>query len=223
MREEISDMSEDDETGERARWAPDLCKIRSDDSDTGPGPPLSDPPPPFSDQVLENVLENVLEFLTSRRDRSAASAVCRSWYRAEAQTRRELFIGNCYAVAPHRAIERFRSIKSVVLKGKPRFADFNLVPYGWGAHFHRWVNLLGAVYRGLERICLKRMIVTDNDLTIIAESFPFFRDLVLICCEGFSTLGLAVIAERCRYCMVKQLELFLFLSKEINSSSSFIF
>lgn len=211
-------MSEDDETGERARWAPDLSKIRSDDSDSGLGPPLGDSPPPFSDQVLENVLENVLEFLTSRRDRNAASVVCRSWYRAEAQTRRELFIGNCYAVAPHRAIERFRSIKSVVLKGKPRFADFNLVPYGWGAHFQPWVNSFGAAYRCLERICLKRMTITDNDLTIIAESFPLFRDLILICCEGFSTLGLAVIAERCRYCTVKHFKLVCFLKHNFSRS-----
>ncbi|KAJ1699708.1 hypothetical protein LUZ63_008220 [Rhynchospora breviuscula] len=205
MREEISDMSEDDETGERARWAPDLSKNRSDDSDSGPGPPIGDSPPPFSDQVLENVLENVLEFLTSRRDRNAASAVCRSWYRAEAQTRRELFIGNCYAVAPHRAVERFQSINSVVLKGKPRFADFNLVPFGWGAQFEPWVKSFGTVYRHLERICLKRMSVTDKDLTIIAESFPLFKDLTLICCEGFSTLGLAVIAERCRHLRVLDL------------------
>ncbi|KAJ3695846.1 hypothetical protein LUZ60_001223 [Juncus effusus] len=206
MREEISDMSEDDETGERARWAPDLSKNRSsDDSDSGPGPPSNDSPPPFSDQVLENVLENVLEFLTSRRDRNAASAVCHSWYRAEAQTRRELFIGNCYAVSPRRALERFRTFKSLVLKGKPRFADFNLVPYGWGANFAPWVHSLGITHPFLERICLKRMTVSDDDLTHIAMNFPLFKDLSLICCEGFSTLGLAVIAEKCRHLRVLDL------------------
>lgn len=78
--------------------------------------------PPNPDQVLENVLENVLCFLTSRRDRNTASLVCKSWYRAEALTRSELLIGNCYAVAPRRVINRFKRVNSVAIKGRPRFA-----------------------------------------------------------------------------------------------------
>ncbi|CAO2034223.1 unnamed protein product, partial [Urochloa humidicola] len=42
-----------------------------------------------------------------RRKRRCSVPMRISWYRAEAQTRRELFIGNCYAVAPRRAVERF--------------------------------------------------------------------------------------------------------------------
>ncbi|XP_072978640.1 F-box protein FBX14-like [Typha angustifolia] len=185
---------------EEERWVPDLRgsgKIRN-----GCG---RDYPPPFSDQVLENVLESVLQFLTARRDRNAASLVCRSWYRAEAQTRRELFIGNCYAVAPRRATERFRCVRSLVLKGKPRFADFNLVPLGWGANFSQWAFAFAHAYPWLERICLKRMTVLDDDLALIARSFPYFKDLTLICCEGFGTAGLAVIAEKCRYLRVLDL------------------
>ncbi|KAG8059365.1 hypothetical protein GUJ93_ZPchr0002g25973 [Zizania palustris] len=157
------------------------------------------------DQVLENVLESVLEFLTAARDRNAASMVCRSWYRVEAQTRRELFIGNCYAVSPRRAVERFGGVRAVVLKGKPRFADFSLVPYGWGAYVSPWVAALGPAYPRLERICLKRMTVSNDDLVLIAKSFPLFKELSLVCCEGFSTHGLAAIAERCRYLRVLDL------------------
>ncbi|KAF0902751.1 hypothetical protein E2562_019084 [Oryza meyeriana var. granulata] len=157
------------------------------------------------DQVLEIVLESVLEFLTAARDRNAASLVCRSWYRAEAQTRRELFIGNCYAVSPRRAVERFGGVRAVVLKGKPRFADFSLVPYGWGAYVSPWVAALGPAYPRLERICLKRMTVSDDDLGLIAQSFPQFKELSMVCCDGFSTLGLAVIAERCRHLRVLDL------------------
>lgn len=155
--------------------------------------------PASSDQVFKKVLENVLEFLSSKQDRNAASAVCRSWYDTDARTRRELFIGNCYAVSPERVVARFKSIKSIVLKGKPRFADFNLVPYGWGANFTPWVKTLGDAYRNLESISLKRMFVTDENLISIAENFPLFKDLSLVCCEGFSTKGLAAIAERCRH------------------------
>jgi hypothetical protein len=149
--------------------------------------------------VLENVLESVLEFLTAAHDRNAASLVCRSWYAAEAQTRRELFIGNCYAVSPARAVQRFAGVRAVLLKGKPRFADFSLVPNGWGARVSPWVDALGPAYPRLQRICLKRMTVSDDELALIPKSFPLFRELSLVCCDGFTTRGLAVIAEGCRY------------------------
>ncbi|KAK8969440.1 Transport inhibitor response 1-like protein [Platanthera guangdongensis] len=154
---------------------------------------------PFFDHILENVLENVLCFLTSRRDRNAASLVCKSWYRAEAQTRIELFIGNCYAVSPSRAVGRFRRVRSLVLKGKPRFADFNLVPLEWGARLTPWLTAMAPAYTCLEQICLKRVTVADDDLFLLACSFPRFRDLSLICCDGFTTAGLAIIAQNCRY------------------------
>lgn len=153
---------------------------------------------PYPDQVLENVLENVLIFLTSRRDRNAVSLVCKSWYRAEALSRSELFIGNCYSVSPRRATDRFKRVRSVVLKGKPRFADFSLMPPDWGAHFTPWVLKMADAYRLLENLYLKRMNVTDDDLSIMAHSFVNFKELVLVCCEGFGTTGLAVVANKCR-------------------------
>ncbi|KAH0452549.1 hypothetical protein IEQ34_019848 [Dendrobium chrysotoxum] len=203
MREERSEMSEngDGDEGKDVRWSPDPGGTAPPKCRAGAGSPggAAVPPPPFSDQVLENVLENVLCFLTSRSDRNAASLVCKSWYRAEAQTRLELFIGNCYAVSPARAIDRFRRVRSLVLKGKPRFADFNLVPMGWGARLYPWVVAMAPAYPWLERICLKRMTVTDADLVLLARSFPSFRDLSLICCDGFTTIGLAAVAGNCRH------------------------
>ncbi|KAF4374876.1 hypothetical protein CsatB_007698 [Cannabis sativa] len=160
---------------------------------------------PYPDQVLENVLENVLCFLTSRRDRSAASLVCKSWYRAEALTRSELYIGNCYAVSPRRATARFTKIRSVAIKGKPRFADFNLMPRDWGAYFSPWVAFMAKAYPWLEKVYLKRMTITDQDLAYLAKSFPGFKELVLVCCEGFGTCGLGVVASSCRQLRVLDL------------------
>ncbi|KAI4337638.1 hypothetical protein L6164_016026 [Bauhinia variegata] len=160
---------------------------------------------PYPDQVLENVLENVLHFLTSRRDRNAASLVCKSWYRVEALTRSELFIGNCYAVAPRRAIHRFTRVRSVTIKGKPRFADFDLMPPNWGAFFSPWVTAMSKAYPWLEKVYLKRMCVTYNDLGLLAESFPGFKELVLVCCEGFGSSGLAEVASKCRQLRVLDL------------------
>ncbi|GMH17380.1 hypothetical protein Nepgr_019221 [Nepenthes gracilis] len=161
--------------------------------------------PPCPDQVLENVLENVLQFLTSRRDRNAASLVCKSWYRAEALTRSELFIGNCYAVTARRVTERFCRVNSVVLKGRPRFADFSLMPPNWGAHFTPWLTAFGAAYHWLEKIYLKRMSITDDDLAQISLSFPSFKELTLVCCDGFGTSGLAILASKSRQLRVLDL------------------
>ncbi|OVA03474.1 hypothetical protein BVC80_1477g30 [Macleaya cordata] len=33
-----------------------------------------------------------------------------------------------------------------VLKGKPRFVDFNLPPPNWGAHFTPWVTEMSSAY-----------------------------------------------------------------------------
>ncbi|XP_004299699.1 PREDICTED: transport inhibitor response 1-like protein [Fragaria vesca subsp. vesca] len=160
---------------------------------------------PYPDQVLENVLENVLCFLTARQDRNAASLVCKSWYRAEALTRSGLFIGNCYAVSPRRATARFTRVRAVSIKGKPRFADFNLMPPNWGAHFRPWVSAMAKAYPWLEKVYLKRMSVTDDDLALLAESFPGFKELLLVCCDGFGTSGLAVVASKCRQLKVLDL------------------
>lgn len=190
MSDDRTEMSEDD--------APDPAAAAKTRNCTAVSGVAGDYVSPYPDQVLENVLENVLVFLTSRRDRSAVSLVCKSWYRAEAFTRSELFIGNCYSVSPRRVTERFKRVESVVLKGKPRFADFSLLPPDWGAHFTPWVSGMANVYRLLGKLYLKRMSVTDDDLAVVAHSFPYFKELVLVCCEGFGTSGLAVVASECR-------------------------
>lgn len=160
---------------------------------------------PHPDQVLENVLENVLYFLTDRRDRNAASLVSKSWFRAEALTRSEVFIGNCYAVSPARVTARFKRVTAVAIKGKPRFADFSLLPPDWGAHFTPWATVLGDAYRGLEKLYLKRMSISDDELALLARRFPSFKELVLVCCEGFGTSGLAIVARDCRQIRVLDL------------------
>jgi len=207
MRDDRTDMSEDDDRSPPSdSIANDSCPTRTCTPGSGSGSgsvsgssSIPEYPAPYPDQVLENVLENVLWFLTSRKDRNAASLVCRLWYRVEAMTRSDLFIGNCYAVSPERATSRFTRIRSVTLKGKPRFADFNLMPPNWGAHFAPWVSAMAKAYPWLEKIHLKRMSVTDDDLALLAESFSGFKELVLVCCDGFGTSGLAVVASKCRY------------------------
>ncbi|KAL0353158.1 UNVERIFIED_CONTAM: protein TRANSPORT INHIBITOR RESPONSE 1 [Sesamum angustifolium] len=108
------------------------------------------------------------------------------------------FIGNCYSVSPEIVARRFPRIKSVTLKGKPRFSDFNMLPRNWGANVHSWLVVFAKVYPFLEELRLKRMTVTDESLELLAKSFPGFKALTLSSCDGFSDNGLKAIASHCR-------------------------
>nr|CAD1836655.1 unnamed protein product [Ananas comosus var. bracteatus] len=160
----------------------------------------------------EEVVEHIFGFLTAHRDRNAASLVCRAWYHVERMSRRRVFVGNCYAVRPERVAARFPAVRSLTVKGKPHFADFNLVPPDWGGLAAPWIEAFasspaaaaaaagGRAGRApLEELRMKRMVVSDECLETLARSFPNFRALVLISCEGFSTHGLAAVATHCRH------------------------
>ncbi|KAI3977463.1 hypothetical protein MKX01_000376 [Papaver californicum] len=45
---------------------------------------------------------------------------------------------------------------------------------------------------------LKRMVVSDQSLELLSHSFPKFKSLVLVSCEGFTTDGLVAVAANCR-------------------------
>eukprot|EP00249_Psilotum_nudum_P016415 c25814_g1_i1 orf=251-1690(+) len=153
----------------------------------------------MSSPVPDDVLEHVFRFITSHKDRNAVSLVCKAWYKVEAHSRQRVFIGNCYAVSPERLVERFPRIKSVTLKGKPRFADFDLVPPNWGADVQQWVRVFAREVPFLEELRLKRMTVSDDSLALIAHYLPNFKILVLTSCDGFSTDGLALITGNCKH------------------------
>ncbi|KAK1260763.1 Protein TRANSPORT INHIBITOR RESPONSE 1 [Acorus gramineus] len=146
----------------------------------------------------DEVLERVLVFADSHKDRSSVSLVCKDWYTAERWSRTRVFIGNCYSVSPEIVVRRFPNIRSVTLKGKPRFSDFDLVPPNWGADISPWLVAFASAYPFLEELRLKRMAVTDESLDFLARSFTGFRALSLLSCDGFSTNGLASVASHCR-------------------------
>ncbi|GAA0138744.1 ubiquitin-protein ligase [Lithospermum erythrorhizon] len=147
----------------------------------------------------EEVLEHIFNFISSHTDRNAVSMVCKNWYSVERFSREEVFIGNCYSISPERLISRFPRLRSLTLKGKPHFADFNLVPHDWGGYVYPWIEVMSKAGFDLEELRLKRMIVSDESLELLAHSFPEFKSLVLVSCEGFTTDGLAAIASNCRY------------------------
>ncbi|KAL2334276.1 hypothetical protein Fmac_015489 [Flemingia macrophylla] len=145
----------------------------------------------------DEVMEHIFDYVTSQRDRNAMSLVCKNWHRLERCNRKSVFIGNCYSISPERVIERFPELKSLALKGKPHFAYFNLFPPGWGGFVYPWIEALAKTKVDLEELRLKRMVVTDECLELLSRSFMNFKCLVLVACEGFTTIGLAAIAANC--------------------------
>ncbi|KAL9250265.1 Transport inhibitor response 1-like protein [Drosera capensis] len=161
------------------------------------------PPPPS--QTLSIVLETILYHLPSPRDLNTCSLVCRSWYLTDSYTRHHLTIPNVYSVSPARVSLRFPNLRSVSLKGRPRFSDFGLMCPEWGAGVGVWVGMFTARYPWLERIWLKRMTAGDHDLEALAKGFKGLRELTLVCCDGFGTAGLAVVVATCRQLRVLDL------------------
>ncbi|KAJ4889836.1 Protein AUXIN SIGNALING F-BOX 3 [Raphanus sativus] len=147
----------------------------------------------------DEVIEHIFDFIASHKDRNSISLVSKSWHKIERCSRKRVFIGNCYAINPERLIERFPSLRSLTLKGKPHFADFNLVPHEWGGFVHPWIVALAKARVGLEELRLKRMVVSDESLELLSRSFASFKSLVLVSCEGFTTDGLASVAANCRH------------------------
>ncbi|RVX06870.1 Protein auxin signaling F-BOX 2 [Vitis vinifera] len=138
----------------------------------------------------DEVLEHVFDFLTSHRDRNTVSLVCKSWFKVEKWSRRRVFVGNCYAISPERLIARFPRVRALTLKGKPHFADFNLVPPDWGGFVYPWIEAMAKSNIGLEELRLKRMVVSNEGLELLARSFVNFKSLVLVSCEGLPPMDL---------------------------------
>ncbi|KAL3615040.1 hypothetical protein CASFOL_040701 [Castilleja foliolosa] len=145
----------------------------------------------------DEVLEKVLSLIDLHKDRNSVSLVCKVWYNAERWTRSNIFIGNCYSVSPEIVARRFPRIKSVRLRGKPRFSDFNMLPQEWGPNVHSWLVMFADVYPFLEELRLKRMTVRDESLELLAKSFTGFKALSLSNCMGFTDDGLKAIATHC--------------------------
>ncbi|KAI3929389.1 hypothetical protein MKW92_026141 [Papaver armeniacum] len=147
---------------------------------------------------LEEVLDLVFHFLTSQKDRNIVSIVCKLWFIVERRTRQRASIGNCYSITPQTLIKMFPGVKALTLKGKPYFNDVSLDPNVLGGLVYPWIDAMAKSYPGLEELRLKRMHVSDASLELLSRSFPNFKSIVLIKCDGFTTDGLAAIAANCR-------------------------
>jgi coronatine-insensitive protein 1 len=77
---------------------------------------------------------------------------------------------------------------------------FNLIPEDWGGHVTPWIKEISQYFDCLKNLHLRRMIVQDSDLMLLARTRGHvLQSLKLDKCSGFSTHGLSFIARFCRY------------------------
>ncbi|AES99527.2 putative leucine-rich repeat domain, L domain-containing protein [Medicago truncatula] len=150
-------------------------------------------------RLSDVVLDCVMPYIHDPKDRDAVSQVCRRWYEIDSQTRKHVTIALCYTTTPDRLRRRFPHLESLKLKGKPRAAMFNLIPENWGGFVNPWVREIENYFDCLKSLHFRRMIVTDDDLSILARSrHQSLYSLKLEKCSGFSTHGLYHISHSCK-------------------------
>lgn len=150
--------------------------------------------------MTDETLACVLKYIDEPRDRAAVSLVCQQWHRVDGLTRKLVTIANMYATSPAALTRRFKCLRGLRLKGKPRAAEYNLVRSNWGGYAEPWLRELKGHYRDLSTLQLRRVTVLDSDLALIASSTysSALQVLHLHKCVGFTTKGLVPIARSCR-------------------------
>ncbi|CAN6565462.1 unnamed protein product [Malus baccata var. baccata] len=150
-------------------------------------------------RISDVVMDCVMPYLHDPKDRDAVSLVCKRWYELDALTRKHVTIALCYTTTPDRLRQRFQHLESLKLKGKPRAAMFNLIPEDWGGFVTPWVMEIANSFHRLKCLHFRRMIVSDSDLELLADSRGrVLQVLKLDKCSGFTTGGLLHIGRSCR-------------------------
>lgn len=149
--------------------------------------------------MTDETLACVLKHIDEPRDRATVSLVCQQWNRVDGMTRKVVTIANMYATSPAALTRRFKCLRGLRLKGKPRAAEFNLLQSNWGGYAEPWLRELKGNYRDLHTLQLRRTMLLDSDLELIASSTysSALQVLHLHKCVGFTTEGLLPIARSC--------------------------
>jgi coronatine-insensitive protein 1 len=145
-------------------------------------------------------LSRIFEFVDNPQDRAAMSLVCRQWRRVDGMTRKDVTIANMYAIAPAALSRRFKRLECIMLKGKPRAAEYDLLLQDWGGYAEPWLKEFASAYACLKTLHLRRAEVRDADLHLLASA-PFHASLQVLHlhkCSGFTTRGLLPISRSCR-------------------------
>ncbi|CAE6039998.1 unnamed protein product [Arabidopsis arenosa] len=165
--------------------------------------------------TVDDVIEQVMTYITDPKDRDSASLVCRRWFKIDSETREHVTMALCYTATPDRLSRRFPNLRSLKLKGKPRAAMFNLIPENWGGYVTPWVTEISKSLKQLKSVHFRRMIVSDLDLDRLAKArSDDLEALKLDKCSGFTTDGLLSIVTHCRKIKTLLMEESSFIEKD---------
>jgi coronatine-insensitive protein 1 len=149
--------------------------------------------------IPDTVLSLVLGYVEDPRDRDAISLVCRHWCRMDALSRKHVTVAMAYSTTPERLFRRFPCLESLKLKAKPRAAMFNLISDDWGGSASPWIRQLSASFHFLKALHLRRMKVSDEDITILVRAKAHMLVALKVDrCSGFSTKSLTLVARSCK-------------------------
>lgn len=72
-----------------------------------------------------------------------------------------------------------------------------MIGHDWGGSVDLWIKTLSKECCNLEKLRLKRMVVSDQNLEMVSNCFRKFKALSLRSCSGFTIAGLIHIASNC--------------------------
>ena len=124
--------------------------------------------------------------LEDASDYNAISLVYKMWYRVDALTHKHVTIAFYYTITSFYLSAQFPGLESLKLKGKPRAAMFNLIPLDWSEYVESWINYISKTFLCLKSLHLRRMIVTNEYLSLLARDREnILQVLKLENCLGF--------------------------------------
>jgi len=107
-------------------------------------------------------------------------------------------IAMSYSTTLRRPDQGFPNLQSLKLKGKPRASMYDFVPKDWGGFVTPWVQEMEDHFAFLNSLHLHRIVVSDDDLRILADSRSMtLFSLKLDVCTDFTTNGLKLICHSC--------------------------
>ncbi|CAI9767657.1 unnamed protein product [Fraxinus pennsylvanica] len=147
----------------------------------------------------------VIPYVKEPQDRATVSLVCKQWHEIDSLTRKHVTIALCYAATPDRLSRRFPNLESLKLEGQPRTSR---IPSDRGCYATPWIEEIVKSFKKMKALHLRRMIVKDSDLELIAATAigKGLEVLKLDKCYGFSTNGLLHICRSLRSLMTLDME-----------------